>query len=392
MLQAPDPDPDPDPARILVVEDDPQVGRVSTELLKRAGFTPTLVGDALEGRRALDREEFELALCDINLPGESGLDFARDVVRQHPDTAVVMVSGLADPRTGEAALELGAYGYIVKPFSRTELVIGVRNAMRRRRLELESRERHDELKAAVRKQTAALWETIERLKQSEAETLRSQTVAIRRLTAAVEFRDATTGSHVERMSGLAANLARDAGLPPDECELIRLASPLHDVGKIAIPDRILLKPGPLTSSERELMDTHAEIGHRMLAGSGIELLDVGATIARTHHEHFDGSGYPRGLKAHHIPVKGRIGAIADVYDALTSERPYRPAFPVEVALGMMRSERGSHFDPELLDLFLGGVAPADVQGGGLSLVPSPPKLWHGRRGRSDAGGAERRSW
>ncbi len=346
---------DPVAARILVVEDDAQVGRVSTALLESSGFAPTLVGSTLEARDALDREEFELTLCDINLPGESGLDFTRDVVRHHPDTAFVMVSGLADPRIAEAALELGAYGYIVKPFTRTELVIAVRNALRRRRLELESRERNHELEAAVRKQTAALWQTIERLKQSEAETLRSQTEAIRRLTAAVEFRDATTGSHVERMSGFMADLARDAGLEPGECELLRVASPLHDVGKIAIPDRILLKQGPLTGPERKVMNTHAEIGHRMLAGSGIELLDVGATIARTHHEHFDGRGYPRGLKAHHIPLKGRIGAIADVFDALTSKRPYRPAFPVGVAVEMMQDERGSHFDPELLDLFLGGA-------------------------------------
>jgi len=353
---------DPVVGRILVVEDDAQVGRVTTGLLKHAGFVPTLVRSALEGRRALDRESFELALCDVNLPGESGLDLTRHIVLNHPDTAVVMVSGVDDPQTTEAALDLGAYGYIVKPFTCSELVIGARNALRRRGLELESRERRQELEGAVRKQTAALWQTIERLKQSEEETRRAQTEAIRRLTGAVEFRDAATGSHIERMSGFVAHLARGAGLAPADCELLRLASPLHDVGKIAIPDRILLKPGPLTKSEREVMKTHAEIGHRMLAGSGIELLDVGATIAWTHHEHYDGSGYPRGLEGDHIPLNGRIGAIADVFDALTSERPYRPAFAVEDAVEMMQSERSSHFDPVLLDLFLMAVASRPIAG------------------------------
>jgi cyclic di-GMP phosphodiesterase len=343
-------------ARILVVEDDREVGPLFAQLLKRAGFDPTLVGSSFEGRRALARQGFELALCDINLPGESGLELARHLVQRYPDTAVLMVSGLDDPQTARTAIELGAYGYIVKPFTHNELLIGVLNALRRRELEFESRERREELETAVRKQTAALWQTIERLKASEDERRRSETEAIRRLAAAIEFRDAATGIHIERMSGFVAHLALEAGLTPERCELLRLASPLHDIGKIAIADQILLKPGPLTEAERATMNTHAEIGHRMLAGSGIELLDVAATIARTHHEQFDGRGYPEGLRGGAIPVEGRIVALADVFDALTSGRPYRPAFPFEHAVEMMRSRRGSHFDPELLDLFLVSVA------------------------------------
>jgi diguanylate cyclase (GGDEF)-like protein len=201
-----------------------------------------------------------------------------------------------------------------------------------------------------------LLDTIARLQRSELELQLSQAETIRRLAFAAEFRNAETGRHTERMSRYCELLARRLELDEERCELIRLASGLHDVGKIAIPDRILLKPGRLTDSERGVMERHAEIGHRLLAGSSSELLDVAATIALTHHERYDGTGYPQALAGEAVPLEGRLAGVADVFDAITSNRVYRPAMRFDEAVEVMRAGRGTQFDPLVLDLFLEAIA------------------------------------
>lgn len=200
-----------------------------------------------------------------------------------------------------------------------------------------------------------LRETIEDLERSENALTLSQTETIMRLSMAVETRDQETGNHIERMGRYCQLLAQKTGWSEERCELLRIAAPLHDVGKIAIPDAILLKPGALTPEERLEMEKHAEIGHEILAGSDSPLLDLAARIALSHHEQWDGSGYPNGLKGTEIPVEGRMAAIADVFDALTSDRVYRPAMTVERALAIMSEGRASHFDPELLDVFFDSI-------------------------------------
>ncbi len=169
---------------------------------------------------------------------------------------------------------------------------------------------------------------------------------------AVEFRDEDTGAHIERIGRFSVLLAEHIGMDAEFCERLRHSAPLHDVGKVAIPDAILLKPGPLTPEERAIVETHAEEGHRLVRGSSSSILDMAATIALSHQEKWDGSGYPRGLKGESIPIEGRIVAVADVFDALTSDRVYRKAFSVEEAVQMMREQRGRHFDPVLLDAFM----------------------------------------
>jgi PAS domain S-box-containing protein len=211
------------------------------------------------------------------------------------------------------------------------------------------RSANDALEIRVRARTSDLRQAIAELDAAQVET-------VHRLSRAVEFRDEDTGAHISRISSLAARTARSAGLAPERCELIERSSPLHDVGKVAIPDKVLLKPGPLTPTERSVMETHSEIGHRLLRDSDSAVLQLAATIALTHHERYDGSGYPHGLTGEDIPVEGRIVAIADVFDALTSDRVYRPAMTVDQALRILRDGRGAHFDPALLDVFL-----ADVQ-------------------------------
>ncbi len=227
-----------------------------------------------------------------------------------------------------------------------------------------------------------LVDTIARLRQSESELSFLHEEMIRRLSHAAEFRSAEMGAHVDRMSRLCGSLAEKLGLDEERCELIRLASPLHDVGKIAIPDRILLKPGPLTDEERSVMQRHAEIGYSMLTGSSSELLELVATIALTHHERYDGTGYPNRLAGIDIPLEGRIAAVADVFDALTSERVYRPALDVERALETMRDGCGTQFDPSILELLLESIGELDAPVASASepSATAPP-----------AGAAERRA-
>ncbi len=190
------------------------------------------------------------------------------------------------------------------------------------------------------------------LKRALSELEIAQAETVQRLSMAVEFRDEDTGAHIERIGRFSVLLAEHIGMDSDFCERLRHAAPLHDVGKVAIPDAILLKPGPLTPEERAIVETHAEEGHRLVRGSSSSILDMAATIALSHQEKWDGSGYPRGLKGEAIPIEGRIVAVADVFDALTSDRVYRKAFSIEDAVQMMREQRGRHFDPVLLDAFM----------------------------------------
>jgi methanogenic corrinoid protein MtbC1 len=190
------------------------------------------------------------------------------------------------------------------------------------------------------------------LKRALSELEIAQAETVRRLSMAVEFRDEDTGAHIERIGRFSTLLAEQIGMEPDFCERLMHAAPLHDVGKVAIPDAILLKPGPLTADERAIVETHAEEGHRLVRGSSSSILDLAATIALSHQEKWDGTGYPRGLAGEAIPIEGRIVAVADVFDALTSDRVYRKAFSVEEAVQMMREQRGRHFDPVLLDAFM----------------------------------------
>ncbi len=339
--------------RILIVDDEDQIRSLLARLLGAQGYECVTAESAASGRRLLEETPVALVLSDVNMPGESGLDFTREVLANHRDTAVVMVTGMDDRRYAETAIEVGAYGYVLKPFKPNELIINVGNALRRRALEIENRSSRERLEQTVLDRTSALRDTIAQLESSESELRRLREETIRRLSWAAEFRNQETGEHIVRMSLYCALLARLAGLDAERAELIRIASPMHDVGKIGIPDRILLKPGRLTDEERRVMEAHTEMGHRILAGSDVELLDLAAEMALTHHERMDGTGYPSRLAADAIPIEGRICAVADVFDALTSDRVYRKAFQPDEARSVMLEGRGTQFDAELLDLFFG---------------------------------------
>ena len=340
---------------ILIVDDEDAVRRLLGYLLEPHGYAISLAADAREARQHLDRQPFSLVLCDVNMPGESGMDLIRHILSHYPRTAVIMVTGLDSPVLANAALDMGAFGYVIKPFESNEVLISVANALRRRKLEIENGMHRENLEEMVRTRTIALQQALEWLERSEKELRLSREETIQRLAIAAEFRDSATAQHIQRMSHYCELLARRYGLSPDRCDLIRTASPMHDIGKIGTPDHVLLKPGKFTPEEFNVIAQHAEIGYRILVGSDAELLKVAALIAWTHHERWDGSGYPRKLKGDAIPLEGRIAAVADAFDALTTERVYKPAFPFEHAVELMTKHRGEHYDPDLLDVFVASI-------------------------------------
>ncbi|MFZ0665092.1 MAG: HD domain-containing phosphohydrolase [Acidimicrobiales bacterium] len=339
---------------VLVVDDDPSLRLLIVRTLERQNYACTQAPDAVTALTLAAEIDFDLAVCDVRMPEVSGLDLVRQLRNLHPETAVLMVSGLDDLQTAAAAMELGAYGYIIKPFEPNEIVIATGNALYRRRQELESRHDRESLEREVNERTADLASAIDRLSVTEHALRESEEDAIKRLAYAAEFHDPTTGSHINRMGRTCELIAVHAGLGRERAEMIRIASPMHDIGKIGVRDEILRKAGKLTPEEMEEMRRHPLIGSEILGGldAAPELMNLGAAIALTHHERWDGNGYPYGLKKEAILLEGRIVAIADVFDALTSERSYKPAFEVDHALSIMCEERGRHFDPELLDVFL----------------------------------------
>lgn len=314
--------------RVLCVDDDKQVRMLIQRVVVEAGYECAGVGSVAEARELLGEEDFSIVLCDIGLPDSSGLELLDELGRTRPDIATVMVTGHDHAGIVDAALKLGAYGYVTKPFAPADLMIDISNALHRRRLEAERRE------------------------AAESALQRAYAGTLSRLSRAVEYHDGATGAHLERVGAYTADIATALGLPETQVQLLGLAAPMHDIGKIAVGDRILRKTGMLTDEERQLMETHAEVGRDLLGGSGSELLELAATIAWTHHERWDGSGYPRGLSGEEIPLEGRIVAVADVFDALSSDRPYRPRLAMDEARDWIVDGAGSAFDPEVVDAFV----------------------------------------
>ena len=337
--------------RILIVDDDQAVTRLLKRTLQRDGYVAVeTASTASEARAKLEEDDYQLVMTDMQMPGGSGLRLLETLKDRCPSLATIMVTGNDDSALVNRALDLGAYGYVVKPFKQTESLINVNNALRRRSLEIENQHHRNHLEEMVKARTADLWGAINKVEASEKSARASRSETIRRLATAAEYRDEETGHHVARMSQYCFLLAQAAGMAQERCEMVREASQLHDIGKIGIPDRVLLKPKAFTPEDRQIMQTHADLGHRMLRGSDSDVLELAATVAWTHHEWFDGSGYPRGLKGETIPLEGRVAAIADVFDALTTHRVYRRAYHLPMVVEMMKEESGTHFDPELLSM------------------------------------------
>lgn len=329
-------------ARILVVDDQESSIRILRRVLVSAGFTN--IYTETEGHRAIPRFielNPDLILLDLHLPGATdGFGILKELRRINPPDQYVPVLVLTgDPgiEARQQALALGAKDFLAKPYDLSEALLRIRNLLETRFLHRELAFRNERLEVAVLDRTRELQE--------------SQIEMLERLAAAAEFRDDETGEHTKRVGVLAANLARRIGQSPREVELMRRAAPLHDVGKVGIPDRILLKPDKLTPEEFEIIKQHTMIGARILAHGHSPLLHLAERVALSHHERWNGQGYPHGLRAEEIPIEARLVAVADFYDALTHARPYRPALPRDRVLEMIREARGSHFDPAVVAAF-----------------------------------------
>jgi PAS domain S-box-containing protein len=453
---------EPKRARILATDDRPEILRLVERTLGET-YECEFAGSVADARKILAGNEFDLALCDIQMPNESGLVLVEEIVRDHPDTAIVLVTGVDDHEVARQAFEMGAQGYLVKPFWAGQLLITAMNALRQCELEIaqqaHSKALEDRLQTLMdrapvpiyikdserrylianrvahevaglepndlvgltdrdimppeaeqhvaasdrrildagdtyeaeetivvgeqertfltvkfpyvddtgqiagisgistditdKRKAEELAEELARAQeQAIGELMASRQETVERLAKALEMHDGETGRHVHRMATIAAFLASQIGLDRGRVLLLRTAAPMHDVGKVATPDGVLQKEGPLTPEERKEMERHTTVGYEILADSESELLQLAATIALTHHERFDGAGYPQGLVGEEIPIEGRITAVADVFDALLSDRCYRSALSVEDAVEVMAQGRGTHFDPQVVDALL----------------------------------------
>lgn len=326
---------------ILVVDDEPANLKLVDKMLRGQGYSDlVLVADPRDVLAKYRATRPDLVLLDINMPHLDGYEVIEQLkALEDPLLPPIVVLTAQHGRDHLLrALAAGARDFVGKPFDRIELLMRVRNLLDVHRAQ---RLVHDQ-KAALEQMVHA----------RTAELHRTRLQVVQRLGRAAEFRDEETGNHILRMSHICALLGREVGWHTAQCDLILHASPMHDVGKIGIPDAILLKPGRFEPHEWEVMKTHALIGAELLAGDDSDLMHMARAIALTHHEKWDGSGYPRGLAGEAIPMAGRIAALADVFDALTSERPYKQAWTVAAAVEWIRQNRGAHFDPTLVDAFL----------------------------------------
>jgi putative two-component system response regulator len=342
-----------DPKRILVVDDVDHNRTLMENLVRSLGYE---VETAREGHEALAKLplDIDLILLDVMMPGIDGYEVARRVRADgsFSDLPIIMVTALDSREDRVRAVEAGANDFIAKPVDRTELLVRVSSQLRLKEAQDALKRSHLDLEQKVEQRTHALRLALQTAADAQLKTYEAHLDTIQRLVLAAEYKDHATAEHIQRMSRFAIVLARALRLPPGEIEILRHAIPMHDVGKIGIPDSILLKPGKLSEEEREIMNSHTVIGGRILGGSPSDLLQAGEVIALSHHEWWDGGGYPRRLRGEEIPLSGRICTLADVFDALTSDRPYRPALSNEEALEIMREGRGTQFDPRLFDVFL----------------------------------------
>ena len=327
---------------VHIVDDNDTNLMLFEQLALRTGPDVRVVtyADPVAAYEACRQDVPDMIVVDYMMPVMDGHQYV-EAVRKLPglrDVPIVMVTAAAERSVRQKALELGVTDFLAKPVDPAEARLRFSNLLALRRGHLQLRDRNRWLADEVRKATITVVQREQEL--------------ILRLSKAAEFRDPETGAHIVRMARYSELIARRLGQDEEYCALILKAAPMHDLGKLGIPDGILLKPGKLTDEEFLVMTRHPEIGHEILKGSESHLIQFGAEIALTHHEKWDGSGYPNRLRGEDIPLSGRIVAVADVFDALTSERPYKAAWPLEKARKLLEDGAGSHFDPACVAAFL----------------------------------------
>ncbi|WP_319763305.1 HD domain-containing phosphohydrolase [Maridesulfovibrio sp.] len=331
--------------KILVVDDEPHNIVLLEGILTKLGYEVVSSENAVVALEKLDRT-FDLVLSDVMMPVMNGFEFVAKI-RENEETQdipVIMVTTLSQKDDRLKAVSVGANDFITKPIDLVELRIRTESMLKQKSQQDEIKSFQSDLHAMVENRTAELREALAKLDEAHVET-------IHHLCAAAEYKDEDTADHLIRMAEYSRIIAAEIGLDKKTVQLIHTSSPMHDIGKIGIPDSILLKPGKLDLEEWDIMKSHPIIGGKILSMGSSDYINMGAVIALSHHEKWNGSGYPSGLSGEKIPFPGRICAIADVFDALTSRRPYKEPFSVEKSLEIMKEGRGTHFDPQLIDVF-----------------------------------------
>jgi len=341
---------------ILHVEDEESYRRAVKRVLQNCLGNVNII-EATNGEEALavlENNTVDMILLDLGMPKVDGYAFLNEYRRDphHRSTPVCVMTAWSDAANRRRAIELGADDFVGKPVDNTELETRIKSLLRIGRYQKQLNQLNADLESRVEQRTQELKIALEELEEAWEESVLAQRETVMRLALAAEHKDQNTSAHLHRMSAYSVLLAEKCGWSASDVDLLADAAKMHDIGKIGIPDAILLKEGKLTSEEFEVMRRHPSIGATILSGSNSRLLQMGEQIALTHHEHFDGTGYPGNLAGETIPEVGRIVAIADVFDALITRRPYKEAWSVEKAVRFMIEGSGKHFDPKLLNIFL----------------------------------------
>ena len=330
-------------ARVLVVDDEAAACKLLSIILSPPAFRCATAGSGAEALAALQRERFDAIVSDLHMPGISGMELLAEVRRCYPHIAFLVTTGVDDVDVGVQAMRRGADDYLVKPLRESAVVASLESALHKRQLERQVENYRQHLEEMVAERTQQLQAALQQIERSYEHTLQA-------LGAAIDLRDDETAGHSQRVCRYSLEIARALGWSDTQLGSLARGAYLHDIGKLGIPDGILLKPGPLTAEERKLMQRHVQIGFDIV--KDIPFLADVAEIVLMHHERFDGGGYPRGLKGEEILLSARIFAVADTLDAITSDRPYHRASSFESAREIIRRVSGSQFDPQVVSAFL----------------------------------------